>query len=307
MPQRPPDEETRREIRAVTWRLLRDAGATEPPVLIPGVVGYLELHQQFYDLQDPSFLDRAKHRVMVHGRRLVDIVRKIKLSAVLLYDEDRIVLDGQLPKRKHDWATSHEVGHRVLPWHKPYFYGDTAQTLDPDWQEMLEAEANYAASEIMFCGPVFDREARDLVPSWSAIDALVLRHSKSLTTTLRRYVERNPEHAMAMLVSTPCWLATPVGQQHRWRHFVVSPRFASEFAETEAGELARLVDANASRRRGGPVADFGCKLCDTSGDRREFHAESFFNSHDILTLFAEARQGSRIVRPGAVALRERSR
>ena len=31
-----------------------------------------------------------------------------------------------------EWASFHDVTHRVLEWHRPYFLGDTATTLDPD-------------------------------------------------------------------------------------------------------------------------------------------------------------------------------
>ena len=69
---------------------------------------------------------------------------------MLFQDESRIVVDASLPKGKQEWPSLHEAGHRILEWHRPYFFGDTAQTLDPDWQQILEEEANYAASALMF-------------------------------------------------------------------------------------------------------------------------------------------------------------
>ena len=158
------DPSTRGEIEKVTWRLLKEAGITSPPVHVPALVGHLDLYREFYDLQDPTFLDRTKHKIIVYGHKMSEIVKRIKLKAVLLFDEDRILLDTTLPEIKHDWATCHEVGHRALRWHKTYFRGDTAQTLHPEWHERLEAEANYAASDLMFCGPLFGREAADVLP-----------------------------------------------------------------------------------------------------------------------------------------------
>jgi hypothetical protein len=299
-----PDEKTRHDIEAVVRRLLKEAGVTEPPVSIPAIVEHLELDRRFYDLQDPGFLDRMKHQILVHRRRLVRILSTIKLSAVLLFGEDRIVLDTRLPEAKHDWATSHEVGHRVLPWHGTYFRGDTAQTLDPEWHEMLEAEANYAASELMFCGGVFAREAADVEPNWANARKLASRYEKSLTTTLRRFVEHGPDVAMAMLVSTPYWTEKPADQPHRWRHFVRSPRFEHQFSGIGADALLRLVDTHSSERRGGPVADFICTLWDDDRVERGFHGESFFNRHDLLTLFVETpRRTGRIVVPGLAAVR----
>lgn len=304
-----PDDKTRREVEAATWRLLRDAGVTEPPVLVSVIIDHLELHRQFYDLQSPRFLDRAKHRIIVHGRKLAEILHRIRLAAVLLYDEDRIVLDAQLPTIKHDWSTCHEVVHRVLPWHKTYFRGDTAQTLDPDWHELLEAEANYGASELMFCGPVFRREAHDLVPGWSRIEDLAKRYGKSKTATLRRFVEHGPDRPMVTLVSTPYWEEKPSDQANRWRHYVPSPRFAQRFSCAEPDVLLRLVDLHSRQRIGGPVADFTCVLHDDDGCQHEFHAESFFNRHYILSLFVqlESRRIRRILVPHGVSLRRAPR
>ena len=89
---------------------------------------------------------------------------------------------------KQDLPAFHEMGHRILVWHHPYFYGDTAQTLDPDWQQPLEEEANYTASTLMFCGELFTTEARDTKPEWASVEELKKRYRKNLpnnTTPLR--------------------------------------------------------------------------------------------------------------------------
>ena len=153
----------------------------------------MKLFREFYDLQNPGFLDKTKHKIRVHGRKLVQILKKINLKAVLFHDENRIVVDETLPDLKREWPSFHEASHKILVWHKPYFcYGDTAQTLNPDWHEQLEAEANFGASALMFCGPVFTEEARDTKPEWSAVEELKKRYRKSFSTTLRRYVEFGP-------------------------------------------------------------------------------------------------------------------
>ena len=139
--------------------------------------------------------------MQVGGRKLVEVVKKINLQAVIFFDEDRIVIDDSLPPIKRDWPCFHETSHKIIPWHKAAFYGDTAQTLDPDWQEQLEAEANYGASALMFCGRRFTEEAKETQPEWASVHALVRRYGKSISTTLRRYVGSGPDRAMAMFVS----------------------------------------------------------------------------------------------------------
>lgn len=174
-----------------------------------------------------TYLAKAKQsKLRVHGRKLVEIVNKVRLKAVLLFDERRICIDNDLPKIKHPWASCHETGHRILSWHKPFFFGDTAESLDPAYQADLEDEANYAAGRLLFLGDRFTRDARDVPATVEGVKLLAKRYAASLTTTLRRYVEQGPDIAMAMLVSTPSWGQQPSDQPYRWRHFVPSPQFA---------------------------------------------------------------------------------
>lgn len=296
------DDSTRREIDKVSWNMLREAGIVRPPVRIERVLEHLQLHRDFYDLQDPSFLDRAKHKIRVGGHCFADMLRSIKLVAVLLYDEDRIVVDSSLPEIKRDFPSFHEAAHRIFVWHRPFFYGDTAQTLDPDWQEELEAEANYGASTLMFCGPVFTQEALDTSAEWASVAEIKERFGKSFVTTLRRYVEHSHDRPMAMLVSTPYWKEKPSDQPERWRHFVRSARFASEFASIAAADLLKALDINLMERFTGSVTDFAYCLTDNNGDRHEFRVESFDNSYYILTLFVEERRldATHIVLPASV-------
>jgi len=281
------DVATKKEIEKICWTTLRDAGITCPPVTAAVLLDHLRLHRDFYDLQNPGFLDRAKHKIRVHGRKLVELIQKVKLMAVLFYDEDRIVVDAALPAIKRDFPSFHEATHRICHWHKPYFYGDTAQTLDPDWHEQLEAEANYGASTMMFCGPVFKREALDSSRDWSSIASLKERYGKSFAITVRQYVEHTHDHPMVMLVSTPLWKEKPSGQPERWRHFVRSPRFCSEFGKVCAHDLLAAVDTNVPQRYVSSVTAFLYCLTDANGIRHEFQAETFDNSYYLITLFVE--------------------
>lgn len=293
------DRATRAEIERIAAATLRDAGLTEPPLSVEHLLEHVHLHRDYYDLANPGFLDRAKHRLRIHGQKLVDIINKVRLQAVLLFDENRICIDQELPKIKHPWASCHETGHRLLPWHTPFFFGDTAQTLDPAYQADLEVEANYAAGRLLFLGNRFTEEAMDLSPTIEAVKSLAKRYRASLTTTLRRYVEQGPDLAMAMLVSTPSWAEQPNDQEHRWRHFVPSVRFATLFPELTADSLRTALDGHAAYRRGGKVAEFQLGLIDARGDRHELRVWSFNNQHYLLTLFVEERRVTeiRIVMP----------
>lgn len=284
------NESTRKEIRRITTATLRDAGLTEPPLSVEQLLEHVNLYRDYYDLSDAGFLDHAKHKLQIHGRRLVDVLNKVRLRAVLLFDESRICIDNDLPKIKHPWASCHETGHRILAWHKPFFFADTAETLDPAYQADLEEEANYAAARLLFLDDRFTRDAREIEPTVAGLKRLAKRYGTSLTTTLRRYVEQGPDIAMAMLVSTPSWSPQPSDQEHRWRHFVQSRQFDRVFPGMSADALLQLVDRHAQYRRGGTVAEFTLGLLDVRNERHEFRAWSFNNQYYLLTLIVEGRR-----------------
>ena len=141
----------------------------------------------------------------------------------------------------------------------------------------------------MFCGPVFTKESNDTKKEWASIKGLKKRYGRTMTITLRRYVEHGPDHPMAMLVSTPHWTVKP-DQKERCRHFVKSEKFEKQFGDLKLESILDEVDKNCTPRRGGPVADFKCSLDDNNGDAHEFHVESFYNRHDLLTFCVKTKK-----------------
>ena len=282
-----PDEHTRREIDKVTSRILKDAGMREPPFLIEDLLEHLEIDIEFYDLEDPGLIRRFIHKVKVKGKILSRIKEKIKLAAMWLPNvgkRDRIYVDDALPTPKKQWASFHDATHSILEWHRPYFLGDTAETLDPDFQVVLEGEANYGASNLMFGGGVFTRDALDTTPEWESINTLMKVYKTSYVTTLRRYVQHSHDIPMSMVVSTAWWDEKPKDQEHRVRHFIKSNQFEVRFAPASPDFVLNQIDQNTTKRRGGPVGEFEMCLPDVNDELHAFYAESFFNRHYILTL-----------------------
>ena len=278
------NDQTRKEIDKRVLRVLKDAGIKKPPVHIEDILECLKIHRNFYDLDDPSLLRRCFHKIKVGGVRLKQLKEKINLSAIWMPDEELILVDKSLPVPKRDWASFHDTTHTILNWHIAFFLGDTAQTLDPDYQEILENEANYGASALMFAGKIFTQDALDTHPEWSSIDLLQKRYKKSLVTTLRRYVEFTHDIPMLMMVSTPRWLDIPSDRSSACRHLVYSPSYLLKFSEIDPESLVTMVNSNISKRRGGLVGSFEYGFNDLNDNLREFRAECFFNTHDVLTM-----------------------
>jgi len=277
------NDKTRNEIDKNVFRVLKDAGIKKPPIKIEDILSCLEINRNFYDLDDPSLLQRFVHKIRVGGLKLKKLKEKINLCAIWMPDEEVIIIDKSLPALKQDWASFHDTTHTILKWHRAFFLGDTAQTLDPDFQEELESEANYGASALMFGGKMFTEEGLDTYPEWSSIEVLKKRYKKSLVTTLRRYVEFTHDIPMLMMVSTPWWLDIPSDQKFAWRHVVYSPVFSSKFGGIDPEYFLNLVNSNIIKRRGGLVGSFEFMINDLNGNSYEFRAESFFNSYHVLT------------------------
>jgi len=278
------NDQTRKEIDKCVSMVLKDAGIKKPPVRIEDILDCLELDRDFYNLDDPSLLQRVFHKIKVGGLRLKHLTGKISLAGLWLPDEGRILIDKSLPPIKRDWPSFHDTTHTILKWHRPFFLGDTAQTLDPDFQEMLESEANYGASALMFSGKMFTEEGLDTPPEWSSIEMLHKRYGKSLVMTLRRYVEFTHNIPMIMMVSTPWWLEIPADQQYPWRNIVYSPFYSLKFGKVNPESFSSLVNTKLLKKRGGIVGSFGFVIKNLNGDRCEFKAECFFNRYYVLTM-----------------------
>lgn len=281
------NETTKQEIDKVVMKTLKEAGMREPPFLVSDLLEHLKIDREFYDLEDPSLIRRFIHKVKVKGEVLSRIREKINLAALWLPFIDRrdlIYVDSSLPEPKKIWASFHDISHGILEWHRPYFLGDTAQTLDPDFQDALEAEAHYGASGLMFGGKIFTRDALDTTPEWASIETLRKEYQTSYVTTLRRYVQFSHDMPMVFMVSTAKWMTKPEDQEDRCRHFIKSKSFESQFSFISKDVILKDIDENTTKRRGGPVGEFLICLPDINNDLHEFYAESFFNRHYVLTL-----------------------
>lgn len=285
------DVQTRIEIEKENRIILKEIGIKNPPISVEDVLEHLKLHRRFYNLEDPDLLERFWHKVKIQKCNLFNLVRKkAKIVAMWFPSESQIYIDSCLPKPKQKWATHHEVEHRILTWHRAFYLGDTVQTLDPEYQEMLEEEANYGTSYLMFCGGLFTIEALDTKPEWASIKLLSQRYSNSLVTTLRRYVVASHEIPMAAFINTPHWQEKPENQLNRWRHFVKSSKFISQFGNIHPSLVLDQINSNIIERRGGIVGDFSIYLEDINGDMHEFYGESFYNTYDVLTLIVYKKQ-----------------
>ncbi|WP_298351938.1 ImmA/IrrE family metallo-endopeptidase [Runella sp.] len=124
----------------------------------------------------------------------------IKLRGVLDRKEKTVYLDlTQLGVRK-TFVKLHEAGHELCPWQeKLQNCLDDDETLDPDINELFEAEANLFASASLFQLGIFSDKMAELPLEMNSAILLSKTFGASVHSTLRRYVEKNPKRC-ALLV-----------------------------------------------------------------------------------------------------------
>ncbi len=281
------------DIDKVVDRLLRDLGSPEPPLSMEMVRDALSIDLKFYSSTEHSIIEEIAHRVKVGTKQIllrpgliVEAIRKANLSALWMPDRKRILIDDSVPVLKHRWIEGHEVGHSLIPWHREFLFGDTEYTLDPACHAMVEAEANYAASQLLFLRGRFGREARDLDLDFKSIKSLAKRYGNTITTSLWRAVEeRDPKHPVFGMVSChphhPTIGSGAAGEQIRY--FIRSQAFRKHFPNVTRNDVYQILRSSARWSQRGTIIDCGRVLTDASGEEFEFHVESFCNGYALLT------------------------
>ena len=284
------DLKTTQAIEKRVVRVLTAISCRDPPVSVEDVLKYLDLHRGYYDLENPSFKDDLFHKAKLTLKKVMDVVKKTGLRALWLPDDGKVMLDRNLPKTREKYTTAHEIGHKLNPHHSHFFaVGDTALTLNPSYHEMLEQEAHFAASELIFMGGRFTADALDCAPGFRSVVSLKDVYQNSLTSTLRRFVVYSHEMPMLGIVSRPTW-GIGCASRHegvedeRCRYFIPNEAFIEQFGNHSADSVLDLVEPQLHAARGGTVGEGTVVLNDVNNESAAFVFETFFNQHDLLTL-----------------------
>jgi Zn-dependent peptidase ImmA (M78 family) len=286
---------TAQDIDRRVERVLKGLGNPEPPLRLEDVRHLLKLDRRFYTAKDPSVVQETVSKVRVatiqvfnRPTLLLEAVRKWSLKALYLPDRRRILLDGDLPEKKHRWNEAHEIGHSLLPWHEDVMHGDNAHTLSTDCHEQVEAEANYTAGRLIFLQDRFTHEALAVAPTLASVRQLHRRFGNTMSTTLYRFVEMSGQERpiVGMITDHPHKDRRPANHNPAkpCRHLIQSPAFAARFSEMPERDLFDAVASYCGAQSGGPLGECELILTDDNGDQHRFFFETFFNRYDALTL-----------------------
>ncbi|TAX26854.1 ImmA/IrrE family metallo-endopeptidase [Rhizobium leguminosarum] len=281
---------TASDIERQVNKVLRGLGDPEPPLPLEDVRALLSLDRRYYSTTDDSFLRETISKLTIAGAQIMkrpglirDAVRKFDLRALYLPDRKRILLDSTQPDAKQRWNEAHEIGHSILPWHEDLMLGDHEQTLTPGCHQQIEAEANYAAGQLLFLQSRFGAAANDSPPGLDAVRALKAAFGNTYTTTFWRFIE-DSHSKIPMIGLIGPHPRFPTGGQPDFRHIIESPAYKTMFESLPADRLVQAVRTYCEYRKRGPLGAGEVNLIDKRGDAHVFLFETFSNTYDCLTM-----------------------
>ncbi len=292
---------TASDIERQVNKVLRGLGNPEPPLRLEDVRELLSLDRRYYSTTDDSSLRETISKLTVAGAQIMkrpglilDAVRKLDLRALYLPDRKRILLDSTQPDAKQRWNEAHEIGHSILPWHEDLMLGDHEQTLTLGCHQQIEAEANYAAGQLLFLQSRFGAAANDSAPGLDAIRALKSAFGNTYTTTFWRFIEDSHSNVPMIGMIGPHPRFSTAGQPD-FRHIIESPAYKAMFESLHPDHLVKAVRTYCEYRRRGPLGAGEVNLVDKRGEVHVFLFETFSNTYDCLTMGTYRRPYARVV------------
>jgi hypothetical protein len=228
-------------------------------------------------------LTRAGSKAVAAFKSAISKVWGLFESGARLIHIDRVVY-----RVKQTFLKLHETGHGYLSWQRDIYAvtADCEKSLADDIKDLFEREANAFASDILFQGEGFTKEAANYDFGFDAPLKLSKKYGASLYATIRRYVSESP-HAYAVLVLDPPVLTERVGFRCALRRPITSPLFdatvgripwAGSFSPDDA--IGRMVPMWPRRMTG--IRSFD--ISDGSGVGHECVGVAFTQKHQVFIL-----------------------
>lgn len=278
---------TRRRIEQACETALREAGVANvfptPLAEVARISGITEL----IDISEiPAELTAARPSFLK------------KLLGALDFRTRTVFVDRSQADVRQTWTEAHEAAHGLLPWHEASSYLDDGDRLSPQCEEAREAEANIGAGYLIFQGHRYMERVLSYQRSIAAPLAEAASMGASMHASIRYFAERHPEPA-ALLIA---------GRYVNWSgHLPIFTAVQSTAYRQQFGRADRLVPtltlpvdegtepawlASAARRARltSGVVSHKVTVTDLNGEKTEFTAEFFSNSHSLFVLFLPAQK-----------------
>lgn len=196
-------ESTRKDIEEVSFELLKNSKALDIfPTPVDKIVEHSELIlNNKVDLNniEKSFLDNIREKAGEGFKILQEGLENLRG----LFDrtENTIYISETRHLGRKNFVKLHETGHGVLPWQNAVISAfDNSATLNPDFEDQFEEEANYFASITLFQHNRFDREMKKVDFGLPGVIALSKKFGSSVHASFRNYIFKTNKRCILLVL-----------------------------------------------------------------------------------------------------------
>lgn len=203
------DDFTRKEIEKISYNIFKESKSLNVfPTPVDQILSYsnfaLDNSIQLNSV-DGFFFGAIKEKLLNPSKKALSKA----LSKVMgIFDrEERMIyvdigLDSNIGKR--NFVKLHEIGHGVLSWQDEIMLAlDNDETLNEEYEEQFEAEANYFASITLFQHDLFLDECQKLNLGLGAVMALRKKFGSSVHSAFRNYVLQSKNRCALLVLNHP--------------------------------------------------------------------------------------------------------
>lgn len=211
-----------------------------------------------------------------------------KIQAMLDADARTVAFKRDLPAKKREWGSLHEVAHEFIPWQRDLLYYCPLLWLPAHLQVQFEAEADLFAAEAFFFGGKFHKHAYSGELSLgTAIELASNVYGTSFHSTFAHYVEESPL-PRCLLVWRPKGTngSAEVTAGLELHYYLKSRSFLGYIKPGQIADPDEAVSKVFTAASPG-VTRHEMVFETESGEESVAEAESFSNSYNVFTLISQ--------------------
>ena len=220
-----------------------------------------------------------------------------KIQAMLDAKTRTVAFQRDLPEKKKDWGSLHEVAHEFIPWQRELLFYCPLLSLPAHLQEELEAEADVFAAEAFFFGNRFHKEAYSGDTGLNtAIELANKVYRTSFHATFTHYVEESPlAHCLLVWKPKGSNRLPGLSVELELHYYVKSKTFLGHIPPRQTADPDEAVRKVFVSSLSG-VVKHEMVFRNRWGEEYVSEAESFSNSYNVFTLISQPqRRHARLV------------
>lgn len=271
------------KIRVEAERVLANAGAIGRfPTPVHDIIKAAGLYEEDEAILDESYLLRLRHKA---GAALKSALKKI--IGVLDVTARIIAVDRTIKIVRQTFVRLHETAHGVLSWQRKLYavVEEDESTIAPEIADLFDREANAFASEVLFQGAGFTREAAQAAFGIKVPLKVGRKYGASAYSAIRRYVSESGSVCVVLVLEPPDFVEGD-GFRCNLRRVIGSVRYREQFEDqwperfTPNDRIGAMVPIGGRRMTGRRSLE----LVDKNGGRHECIAEAFTQGYQVFIL-----------------------